>query len=140
MITCGNCGSPNEDTATRCTNCGHAIENVVAHQGPPTTPPPTGGPPPQYPPYYGARVQVPNYLAQSIIVTLLCCLPTGIPAIVFAAQANGKEAAGDYAGALEAAAKAKTWCWVSFGIGVGWIVIWLFFVILGTATSVTTGP
>ena len=143
MITCGNCGSPNEDSATRCTNCGHSIENVAAQQGSAPTPY-TGGPPPyqppQYgaPPYYGAPVHVPNYLAQAIIVTLFCCLPTGVPAIIYAAQANGKQSAGDIPGAMESASKAKTWCWVSFGIGIAWIVLWFVFVILGTATSVST--
>jgi hypothetical protein len=59
----------------------------------------------------------PNYLAQAIIVTMFCCLPFGVPAIVFAAQVNGKWAAGDHRGAAEMSEKAKTWCWVSFGLG-----------------------
>src|SRR5438093_12052328 len=33
-------------------------------------------------------VAVPNYLIQAILVTLCCCLPFGIPAIVYAAQVN----------------------------------------------------
>src|SRR6185503_13035455 len=32
----------------------------------------------------------PNYLTQAIVVTLCCCVPFGIPAIVFAAQVNSK--------------------------------------------------
>lgn len=52
---------------------------------------------------------VPNYLIPSIIATICCCLPFGIPAIVFSAQANGKRQAGDYTGALESARKAKIW-------------------------------
>jgi hypothetical protein len=60
---------------------------------------------------------VPNYLVQSILVTLCCCLFPGIVAIVYAAQVNGKLAAGDYAGAVAASKNAKTWCWVAFGLG-----------------------
>jgi hypothetical protein len=60
---------------------------------------------------------VPNYLAQAILCTLFCCLPAGVVAIVFAAQVNGKLTAGDYAGAEAASAQARTWCWVSFGVG-----------------------
>ena len=60
---------------------------------------------------------IPNYLVQSILVTLFCCMPLGIPAIVFASQVNGKIAAGDTAGAREASRLAKIWCWWSFGCG-----------------------
>jgi hypothetical protein len=62
-------------------------------------------------------MKIPNYLAQSILVTLFCCMPLGIPAIVFSAQVNGKIQAGDIPGALEASRKAKVWAWWSFGVG-----------------------
>lgn len=62
--------------------------------------------------------KIPNYLVQAILVTLCCCLPGGIAAIVYAAQVNSKQAAGDIAGAQESSNKAKMWCWISFGIGI----------------------
>jgi hypothetical protein len=62
---------------------------------------------------------VPNYLVFAILATVFCCLPTGIPAIVFAAQVNGKLQAGDIAGAQAASKNAKMWCWISFGVGLG---------------------
>lgn len=71
-------------------------------------PPPRSAPP---------AAKVPNYLVQAILVTLCCCLPLGIPAIIFAAQVNGKLAAGDVAGGLESSRKAKLWCWWAFGLG-----------------------
>jgi hypothetical protein len=75
---------------------------------------------------------IPNYLAQAILVTIFCCMPFGIPAIVFAAQVNSKLAYGDQLGALEASKKARTWCWVSFGVGLGIGILWLvFYLILG---------
>jgi hypothetical protein len=61
---------------------------------------------------------VPNYLWQSIVCTLCCCLPFGIPAIVFASQVNAKLAAGDVPGAMESSRKAKMWCWISFALGI----------------------
>jgi len=63
----------------------------------------------------GARfpTEVPNYLVQAILVTIFCCVPFGIVSIVYAAQVNGKVAAGDYAGAIATSNKAKTWAWVS---------------------------
>ena len=146
MITCGNCGSTNEDNAVRCSTCGHAIENAAAIQTqqnqPPFGGPPPGGPPPfGGPPNYGTpRVDVPNYLAQSIIVTVVCCMPAGIPAIVFAAQSMSKSGTGDIAGALGSASKAKTWCWVSFWLGISWVLLWLVLILAGAATSFTTSP
>ena len=59
-----------------------------------------------------------NCLVWAILSTLCCCLPFGIVAIVYASQVDGKYAAGDYQGAVDSANKAKTWCWVSFGIGI----------------------
>jgi hypothetical protein len=46
-------------------------------------------------------------------------VPFGIVSIVFAAQVNGKVAAGDYSGAIATSNKAKTWAWVSLGVGLG---------------------
>jgi hypothetical protein len=60
---------------------------------------------------------IPNYLVQSILCTLCCCLPLGIVAIVYAAQVNSKLAAGDHRGALDASQNARTWCWVAFALG-----------------------
>ena len=66
----------------------------------------------------GATPNVPNYLVQSILVTLCCCIPGGIAAIVYAAQVNSKLAAGDYEGALKSSNNAKLWCWISLGVGI----------------------
>ncbi len=64
-----------------------------------------------------AGVQVPNYLVWAILSTICCCIPLGIPAIVFSTQVNSKLAAGDVAGARSASEKAKMWCWIAFGAG-----------------------
>jgi hypothetical protein len=96
-------------------------------------PPPAVSPPPVPMPAVPAG-NVSNYLWQSIAVTLCCCLPLGIPAIVFAAQVNTKLAAGDVAGAQEASRKAKLWCWIAFGLGVAAnIITALFYFFVGMA-------
>ena len=71
--------------------------------------------------------QVPNYLPQSILVTLLCCLPFGIVAIVYAAQVNTKLQLGDYEGAVVASGNAKKWCWISFIAG---ILLFILYVLI----------
>lgn len=65
----------------------------------------------------GASANIPNYLVPAILVTVLCCLPTGIAAIVYAAQVNSKVAGGDIVGAQVASKNAKMWCWISAGVG-----------------------
>ena len=80
---------------------------------------------------------LPNYLVQAILCTLFCCLPFGIVSIVYAAQVNGKVAAGDYLGAQAASNNARTWCWVSFWCGLVPVLLYLLsmlsFVMLGVA-------
>lgn len=92
---CPKCGAANDDAVPVCAQCGAAIK------------------------------EIPNYLAQSILVTLLCCLPLGIPAIVYAAGVNGKWQSGDVRGAMEASRKAKLWCWWSFGFGLVYVLVFV---------------
>jgi Interferon-induced transmembrane protein len=61
---------------------------------------------------------VPNHLVWAILSTLCCCIPTGIVAIVYAAQVNSKLAGGDYYGAQESSDNAKMWSLISFGLGI----------------------
>jgi hypothetical protein len=91
---------------------------------PPPPPPPYGGSPPPPPPYGGGQGQsIPNYLVPSILTTLFCCLPAGIVAIVYAAQVNSRQQAGDIDGAMRASKNAKTWCFISLGVGLVLIVV-----------------
>ncbi|MDB4646734.1 CD225/dispanin family protein [Akkermansiaceae bacterium] len=72
----------------------------------------------------GHTVNPPNYLWQSIVCTLLCCLPFGIVGIVYAAKVDGLSVTGKAAEALEASNKAKFWCWMSFGTSIVGIVLY----------------
>jgi len=67
-----------------------------------------------------------NYLIESILVTIFCCLPFGIVGIIFASQVNSKFDAGDYEGAIETSKEAKKW--VNLGLISG-LVIGLFYLI-----------
>lgn len=81
------------------------------------------------PPSSGAPASVPNYLVPAII-SLFCCLPLGIVGVIFAAQVNGKVAAGDTAGALDAAKKAKMFSFIAIGLGILGIVGYVLFVVV----------
>ncbi|MCL2349120.1 MAG: CD225/dispanin family protein [Planctomycetaceae bacterium] len=67
--------------------------------------------------YNETPVNVPDYLVASILVTLFCCLPLGIPAIIFAAKARSLKGVGQYQAALEQSNKAKIFTYVSLGLG-----------------------
>jgi hypothetical protein len=69
----------------------------------------------------------PNYLWQSIVVTLCCCLPLGIVSIIFAAQVNSKWAQGDAAGAQDASQKAKMFMLIGLGVGLVVIILSMIF-------------
>jgi hypothetical protein len=111
---CRKCGTQNEDNNYKCSRCGE-----VLHQGTASS----------------APIKIPNYLVQSILVTLLCCLPFGIPAIVYSAQVNGKIQSGDIQGAIDSSNKAKMWGWISFGLGLVGGVIYGILVAIGAAAG-----
>jgi hypothetical protein len=77
---------------------------------------------------------VPNYLIPAII-SVFCCWPLAIVAIIFAAQVNGKVAAGDIQGAMDASKKAKLFSYISIGLGLGLGLIYLILMLLGVGLS-----
>jgi hypothetical protein len=89
------------------------------------TPPPASG---------GGAAPVPNNLVIAII-SVVCCFPLGIPAIIFATQVNNKAAAGDIAGAQEAAKKAKMFAMIGIGLWLLCVVIYVILLILGVGLS-----
>ena len=82
------------------------------------------------PPSSGAPASVPNYMVPSII-SLFCCLPLGIVAVIFAARVNGQVQAGDTAGAMDSSRKAKMFSYIGLILGLIWIAIWIVMAVLG---------
>ena len=77
---------------------------------------------------------VPNYMIPAII-SLFCCWPLAIVAIIFAAQVNGKVAAGDMQGAMDASKKAKLFSYIAIGLGLGLAIIYGILMLLGVGLS-----
>lgn len=82
------------------------------------------------PPPTGGTATVPNYMVPAII-SIFCCWPLAIPAIIFAAQVNGKAAAGDIAGAQDSSKKAKMFSFIAIGLGLLGILCYVILMILG---------
>ena len=68
--------------------------------------------------YQHTNEPIPSYLVQAILVTFFCCMPLGIPAIIFASRVDGLIRMGNYTEAREYSNKAKLWCWIGFGLGI----------------------
>ena len=105
---CRSCGTKNADQASMCIRCGAILQATI-----PAAPTPP-----------------PNNLVFAIVVTVLCCLPLGIPAIVYAAQVNTKAQAGDFAGAMESSRRAKMWSWWALGVGLAGFFFYVVIAIL----------
>lgn len=106
--------------------------------GPYQTGPYQGGPYQggQYPPQSAATIK--TYRTQAVIV-LLCCvlfgilpLITGIPALIYSTRVTENITRGDFAKAVEASRRARMLCWISLGIILLMLVI---FIIIGAVAA-----
>ena len=69
-----------------------------------------------------------NYLVESILVTLFCCMPLGIVSIISASKVNSAYDAGNYEEAQKASDDAKKW--MKYGLIGSAIFYVLYFVFL----------
>lgn len=95
---CKKCGYKNDDHINFCEGCGEMLKSVGQRTGPVIT--------------------IPNYLTQAILVTLFCCVPFGIVAIVYGSKVNSRALAGDVEGAREASDNAFKWVIASLVTGI----------------------
>ncbi len=146
---CPNCGASNPDIATVCSQCNQPIPQLSSTPAPPQPPaavPAVSGVPGASAP--APRVaEVPNYLVQSIVMTIvsfftLCCvfgilaLPFAIIALVYATQVNSKLGMNDIAGAQAASKNAKLFNWISLGVFVVGGLLYLFLVLMGAVSNI----
>lgn len=106
-MLCKKCGTPNIETAVKCVQCGQILDHFHNQQTVNIQPP-----------------KINNWLIPAIFTTACCCLPFGIPAIIFAAQVNSKIQSGDYAGAQISADRAKFWTILGIALGLVFFVIY----------------
>lgn len=121
-MICNNCHQEIPAGQTTCPHCGTAVG--AQPQQVPAAPSQVGGGAP-------AINQTP-YLIWSILVTLFCCLPLGIGSIIYATKINSAQAAGDYAGAQDAAKKCKMFSIIGAVAGGIFEIIYIILVFAGT--------
>ena len=71
-----------------------------------------------------------NWLVESILVTLFCCLPFGIVGIINAAQVSSRYAAQQYDAAAEASREAAKWTKIGFWVGIAVVALYVLFVVV----------
>lgn len=71
-----------------------------------------------------------TWMVESILVTILCCLPFGIAGIVNASQVESRYYAGNIEGAQRASIEAKKWTMIGFWIGVAGVGVYVIWVII----------
>lgn len=77
-----------------------------------------------------------TWLAESILITLFCCIPFGIVGIVKASSVSSKFSVGDFAGARRASADAKKWVTIGLICGIVGYVLYFLFIMLGVFAGV----
>ena len=79
-----------------------------------------------------------TWLAESILVTLFCCLPFGIAGIVNAAKVESRFYAGDIEEANRLSANAKKWMKIGMWIGIAFTALYLIAIIVGLVTGLAS--
>jgi hypothetical protein len=102
MKSCPACDALHEDSTTKCEKCGTRLTGVENYR------------------------RIDSHLAEAILVTVFCCPPFGLFAIIDAAQARDMLRRGDFQNAARASDSAKFWVKVSFWLGFVVLVIWMF--------------
>lgn len=102
----------------------------------------SGFPPPVAAPYANQPVyEAPpkNWLIESILVTILCCLPLGIVGIIYSTKVDTLWSAGQRDEARKYSREAGKWVKIGFFLGLGVIVLYLIFMVLGVVASIGAG-
>lgn len=76
-----------------------------------------------------------DYMTLSIIVTLLCCLPFGIVAVVKASKVDSLWYTGQYDAAFATAEQARKWCIIGLCFGAAAYILFAILTILALATG-----
>ncbi len=78
-----------------------------------------------------------DYLVESILVTLFCCMIFGILGIVYSVQANSAFSSGNITAANEFSAKAKQWVTYGFWCGIAVVGIYAILALMGALSSIS---
>ena len=108
---CQHCGVKTKDKQIMCTKCGGSLAYT-----------------------FGSTQNIDSGMIKAVLVTVLCCLPLGIVAIIKSSEVSGKLAVGDIAGAKASAEESHSWS--NWGILLTIIFVILYFFLLLSLGSI----
>ena len=114
LINCHECNAQISDAATTCPHCGAPVQKPAAQPSVHTN----------------SNVCPETHLTKAILVTILCCWPVGIPAIVNAAGVSNAFISGHYDLALEKSKNAEKWCKYCIITGVAFWIIYILIIVI----------
>lgn len=80
-----------------------------------------------------------TWLVESILVTILCCLPFGIAGIVNASKVESLYNSGDIEGAEKASKDAGKWTKIGFIVSIAGIILYFLFVFVFAGLIIANG-
>ena len=127
LTYCPSCGAQISNGAQWCSNCGAPVANPSTATHTPNRSQTT-------------QVCPEDHLTKAILVTIFCCQPLGIPAIVNAAGVNNAFMSGNYALAEEKSAQAKKWIkWAIIAGAIFWTLYILYIIVYCLIIGVAAG-
>lgn len=134
MPECPSCGADEPTGTGYCSYCGRRLPKPLPEPSPENA---DGSPyrqPSRAPAYPPGRPQIKNWLIESVLVTILCCMPLGIGGIINASSVDRLASYGDFEGARKAASRAKNFVLAAVVFGILSTLIYAimqFFVSIG---------
>ena len=124
LINCHECNHQISDAATTCPHCGAPVQKTATTN------------PQQTPNTNNTNICPETHLTKAILVTIFCCWPLGIPAIVNAAGVSNAFLAGNYDLALEKSRNAEKWSNYCIAAGIVFIALYIILMVITFAVSV----
>ena len=72
-----------------------------------------------------------TWLVESILATILCCMPVGVVGLIYAVQVRDMISLNRLELAYKYSAQARVWTLVSFFIGLVFSILWILLLLLG---------
>ncbi len=125
LITCQECGAQVSEFAASCPSCGNPVaKKTVTPSAQPVNSQNQQEAPPK------------TWLLESILVTILCCLPFGIAGIVNASKVESCWYSKDKEGALRASKEAAKWTKIGFFCGIAGYIIYGILILFGVMSGI----
>ncbi len=92
-------------------------------------------------PYSSPMIEAPpkNWLVESVLITLLCCLPLGIVGIIHATKVESLWNSGQRDAAIKASKEAAKWVKLGLILGIIGIALYIILLVFGVLAGIGSG-